>query len=166
MKQDREKMETTKILIVDDNLDLASIIHEMLEAEGYKVELAGDGQKGYFSYLLFRPDLVITDIQMPVKNGIELVQNIRVHDPEAKIIYMSGDLGSYMEFLEPEKKKYQAGLIEKPFSKKELMHLVSQLLTDDANRSRPGHAHRKDVHPGDNDFDRWNGLSQIMRHHP
>jgi two-component system response regulator CpxR len=165
MKQEREKMETTKILIVDDNLDLASIIHEMLEAEGYKVELAGDGQKGYFSYLLFRPDLVITDIQMPVKNGIELGQNIRVHNPEAKIIYMSGDLGSYMELLNPEKERYQAGLIEKPFSKKELMHLVSQLLTDDADRSRPGHADPKDAHPRDNDLHWWDCPSQSMGHH-
>jgi DNA-binding response OmpR family regulator len=179
MQKERHNMETTKtkILIVDDNFDLASIIHEMLETEGYEVELAGDGQKGYFAYLLFRPDIVITDIQMPVKNGLELIQNIRMHDPEAKIIYMSGDLSSYMELLKKEKERYHAGLIEKPFSKKELMQLVLQLLPsvekdevetqpiqiDEANHNLTDLADGRNLHPRDKGHSRWNNISQSIR---
>jgi len=115
-----------KILIVDDNQDLASLIKVMLEDEGYEVKSAKDGQDGYSSYLLFHPDLVLTDIQMPEKNGLELMEYIRNHNPAVRTIYMSGDLGRYWIPLEEEKKKYRVGVLEKPFSREELMSLLSQ----------------------------------------
>ena len=115
-----------KILIVDDNQDLASIIKWMLEDEGYEVRSAKDGQDGYSTYLLFHPDLVLTDIQMPKKNGLELMEYIRGINPTVRTIYMSGDLSQYWLSLEEEKKKYHVGILEKPFSKHELMHLLSR----------------------------------------
>ena len=115
-----------KVLIVDDNQDLASLIKVMLEDEGYEVKSAKDGQDGYSTYLLFHPDLVLTDIQMPEKNGLELMEYIRSHNPSVRTIYMSGDLSRYWLPLEEEKKKYHVGVLEKPFSKDELMSLVSQ----------------------------------------
>ena len=66
-----------KILIVDDNDVLAHVIQVILEDEGYEVRSAGDGQEGYFSYLHFRPDVVITDLNMPEKNGLEILKAIR-----------------------------------------------------------------------------------------
>jgi YesN/AraC family two-component response regulator len=98
----------------------------ILEDEGYEVRAAKDGNDGFFSYLLFRPDLVITDIQMPEKNGLELMENIRMHNPMIKTIYMSGDLSQYGSPLEEEKKKYHINTLEKPFSRDELMSLLSQ----------------------------------------
>jgi len=121
-----EKEEKMKVLIVDDNQDLASLIKLMLEDEGYEVKSAKDGQDGYSTYLLFHPDLVLTDIQMPEKNGLELMEYIRSHNPSVKTIYMSADLSRYWLPLEEERKKYHVGVLEKPFSKDELMSLVSQ----------------------------------------
>ena len=115
-----------KILIVDDNQDLAFLIKLMLEDEGYEVRLAKDGQDGYLAYLLFHPDLVLTDIQMPEKNGLELMEYIRSHNPAVRTIYMSGNLTQFWLPLEEEKKKYQVGVLEKPFSREELMGLISQ----------------------------------------
>jgi len=115
-----------KVLVVDDNLDLASVIKWMLEDEGYEVRSAKDGQDGYSTYLLFHPDLVLTDIQMPGKNGLELMEFIRGINPTVRTIYMSGDLNRYWSPLEEEKKKYHVGVLEKPFSKEELMSLLSQ----------------------------------------
>lgn len=66
-----------KILVVDDNEDLAFTVLMILEDEGYEVKAAKDGKDGFFSYLLFRPDLVITDIQMPEKSGLQLMENIK-----------------------------------------------------------------------------------------
>jgi CheY-like chemotaxis protein len=114
-----------KILIVDDNQDLASLIKWMLEDEGFEVKLAKDGQDGYSAYLLFNPDLVLTDIQMPEKNGLELMEYIRGHNPTVRTIYMSGDLSQYWSPLEEERKKYHVGVLEKPFSKEQLMSLLS-----------------------------------------
>jgi CheY-like chemotaxis protein len=115
-----------KILIVDDNQDLAFLITWMLEDEGYEVKSAKDGSDGYSTYLLFNPDLVLTDIQMPEKNGLELIKQIRCHNPGVRTIYMSGDLGLYGTPLEEEKEKYHVGVLEKPFSKNELINLVSR----------------------------------------
>ncbi len=114
-----------KILVVDDNLSLAQILKMILEEERHEVRLASDGMDGYASYLLFLPDLVITDIQMPEKNGLELIREIRCHNPAVRTIYMSADLSRYWSPLEEERKKYHAGILEKPFSKEELMHLLS-----------------------------------------
>lgn len=115
-----------KILIVDDNQDLAVLLKWMLESEGYEVRAANDGQDGYSTYLLFGPDLVLTDIQMPGKNGLELIKEIRRHDPKVRTIYMSGDLSKYGLRLEEEKENYHVGILEKPFSKHQLMHLLSR----------------------------------------
>ena len=115
-----------KILIVDDNQDLAFLIKCMLEDEGYEVRAAENGRDGYSAYLLFDPDLVLTDIQMPEKNGLELMREIRFHNPGVRTIYMSGDLSQYEPPLEEEKEKYHVGVLEKPFSKHELISLLSR----------------------------------------
>lgn len=115
-----------KILIVDDNQELAGLIMWMLEEEGFEVKLAKDGEDGYSAYLLFDPDVVLTDIQMPIKNGLELMRHIRCHNPDIKTIYMSANIDYYGLLLEEEKKQYPIGLLEKPFSRDELMSLISQ----------------------------------------
>ena len=114
-----------KILVVDDNEDLAFTLRMVLEEEGFDVISAKDSQDGYLTYLEFKPDIVITDIQMPGENGLELMDHIRKHNPMVRTIYMSGDLDSYLSPLEEEKKRYPVGLLEKPFSKVELMGLLS-----------------------------------------
>jgi DNA-binding response OmpR family regulator len=115
-----------KILIVDDNQDLAFLIKWMLEDEGYEVKSAKNGIDGYLMYLLFNPDLVLTDIQMPEKNGLDLIKEIRSHNPGVRTIYMSGDFSRYGRPLEEEKEKYRVGILEKPFSRNELISLVSR----------------------------------------
>jgi DNA-binding response OmpR family regulator len=122
----KERGREMKILIVDDNQDLAFLIKWMLEDEGYEVRSAKDGMDGYSTYLLFNPDIVLTDIQMPEKNGLELIREIRCHDPDVRTIYMSGDLSRYGRPLEEEKEKYHARVLEKPFSRHELISLVSR----------------------------------------
>ncbi len=116
----------TRILIVDDNIELAFILQMILEAEGYDVRTAKDGREGYFTYLLFRPDLVISDLQMPGTSGFELVRQIRDHEPNIKVIYMSADLSALRSLPEEEKQKGCVRLLEKPFSKAELIHLISE----------------------------------------
>jgi len=115
-----------KILIVDDNQYLVFLLKWMLENEGHEVRSANNGMDGYSAYLLFNPDLILTDIQMPGKNGLELIKEIRRHDPEVRAIYMSGDFSEYWSPLEEEKENYHVGILEKPFSKHQLMHLLSR----------------------------------------
>jgi DNA-binding NtrC family response regulator len=112
-------------LIVDDDEGLAFIIQQMLESEGYEVMRARNGADGYWIYTLFRPDLVITDIRMPEENGLEMMKHIRTHNPKIKTIYMSGSLSQFRSQLE-EEKRHEVSFIKKPFSKIELMSLVSE----------------------------------------
>lgn len=97
----------------------------MLEAGGHEVLWAGDGAAGYGTYLLFRPDLVITDIEMPEKSGLEMAEHIRKHNPAVEIIYMSVDADRFAPRLQEEQRNFRAGLLRKPFSRLELMKIVA-----------------------------------------
>jgi CheY-like chemotaxis protein len=122
----REGRRNTKVLVVDDNILLASLLKMMLEDEGYEARSAGDGLDGYKSYLLFRPEVVITDLHMPKANGMELMENIRKQDPGVKTIYMSGDMHPFSPLLDEEKSRYPVSLLPKPFSKGELLNLLAE----------------------------------------
>jgi len=115
-----------KVLVVDDNKDLADLIQCVLESEGIEVMSAHDGIKGYRAYLLFKPDLVITDIQMPGETGLEMMHHIRAHNPMIKTVYMSGNIDAYRLSLEREQKRYPATILRKPFRLETLMELVSE----------------------------------------
>jgi YesN/AraC family two-component response regulator len=98
----------------------------ILMDEGYEAMVANNGDGGYMYYLHFEPDLVITDIQMPVKNGFELIKLIRHHNPKIRPIYMSGNLGQFELALREEKSTYHACLLKKPFSRLELIKSISK----------------------------------------
>jgi CheY-like chemotaxis protein len=119
-----QKRPMPRVLVVDDNRLLATTIQDVLEDDGLEVMSANDGVDGYSAYLLFKPDIVITDIQMPRKNGLEMMGHIRTHDPMIKTIYMSGDINSFRPFLIEEKKRYPVSFFEKPFSWESLKRVV------------------------------------------
>jgi CheY-like chemotaxis protein len=113
-----------KVLVVDDNRMLASTIREILEDDGIEVMSANDGVDGYSAYLTFRPDMVITDIQMPRRSGVEMMHRIRNHNPMIKTVYMSGNMSSIRPFLCEEAKRYPVSFFEKPFSLESLKQAV------------------------------------------
>ena len=115
-----------KVLIVDDDVHLATVLQGMIEAEGFEVKIAWDGRLGYLTYLHFLPDLVITDIHMPDRDGFEMMRDIRAHSPEVKTIYMTGDLDRFKCLLEKERERYRINVLEKPFSKAQLLGLISE----------------------------------------
>ncbi|OGP19241.1 MAG: hypothetical protein A2038_09065 [Deltaproteobacteria bacterium GWA2_57_13] len=114
-----------KVLVVDDNDRLAFIIQTLLEAAGYEVRTAQDGRVGYLTYLIFKPELIIADLQMPVQSGLEMMKEIRRHDPQIPAIYMTGDFDTFRSLVEEEKRRYPVRFLEKPFSSREILRLVS-----------------------------------------
>lgn len=116
-----------KVLVVDDNESMTALIKELLEAEeAYRVKTAENGEDGYLAFLHFQPDIILTDIEMPVKNGIDMMREIRMHHPGIKTIYMSGDLNRYRILLENEEREYKADVIDKPFSLSMMMGLFHE----------------------------------------
>jgi DNA-binding NtrC family response regulator len=113
-----------RVLVVDDNRLLAATIQEILEDDGIEVMSANDGVDGYSAYLTFRPDMVITDIQMPRRSGVEMMHRIRNHNPMIKTVYMSGNMSTVRPFLTEEEKMYPVSFFEKPFSLESLKRVV------------------------------------------
>ena len=108
-----------KILVVDDNYSLASTIQAVLEDDGYEVMSATDGIHGYAAYLLFEPDLIITDIRMPGIDGLQFLRQVQEKWPELPVILSSGytEQDALSRFQEPGLR----GFIQKPYSPKELV---------------------------------------------
>ncbi len=115
-----------KVLVVDDNRDLADLIKNVLEDEGMEVMSANDATEGYAAYLFFKPDLVFTDVQMPGGTGFDMMCNIRAHDPMIRTVYMSGNIDTHQLTLEWEMQRYPVTVLRKPFPLKLLLKLVAE----------------------------------------
>ncbi|MFH1381188.1 MAG: response regulator [Candidatus Omnitrophota bacterium] len=70
-------MEKKKILIIDDEKDLLDLLKEQLELAEYEVIIAQDGEEGLEKAASYKPDLIICDINMPKKNGFEVLKEFR-----------------------------------------------------------------------------------------
>jgi len=66
-----------KVLVVEDHHDTSFLLCRLLKMEGYEVEHAIDGMVGYHAASSAPPDLIVTDIQMPRMDGIEMIKRIR-----------------------------------------------------------------------------------------
>jgi len=69
--------ERRKVLCVEDELDIRENIAEILRDEGYEVFEADNGKSGFTKFLEINPDLVISDVKMPIADGYELLKNVR-----------------------------------------------------------------------------------------
>ena len=80
-----------KVLVVEDHHDTSFLLCRLLKMEGYEVEHAIDGMVGFSTANSEHPDLIVTDIQMPRMDGIEMIKRIRESRPISKtpIIVMS-----------------------------------------------------------------------------
>ena len=80
-----------KVLVVEDHHDTSFMLCRLLKMEGYEVEHAIDGMVGYNTATSEHPDLIVTDVQMPRMNGIEMIKRIREEDEfrQTPIIVMS-----------------------------------------------------------------------------
>jgi len=67
----------TKILVVDDDINICDILRMYLEREGYEVKMAHDGEEGVLAFKKFEPDLVLLDIMLPMKDGWQVCREIR-----------------------------------------------------------------------------------------
>ncbi|HKX32725.1 MAG TPA: response regulator [Blastocatellia bacterium] len=87
-----------KILLVEDDQNMRITLTELLRMEGYQILTARDGDEGYMQALAHQPDLIITDLNMPVLDGVELAKLIRRERGkigEVPIIALSANLSGY-----------------------------------------------------------------------
>jgi len=116
-----------RILVIDDDPELRATLHDALLLAGHTVLLAEDGREGLHIQARSPADLVITDIYMPDKEGLEVIRTLRSHRPRVPVIAISGrpDLMSAL-FLA--KRLGAVKTLEKPFEPKELLAAVEVAL--------------------------------------
>ena len=118
-----------KILIVDDEPAITRMLTQILERQGYAVQIAHNGRDGLNAYRRCPADLVITDIVMPEMDGLELIATLRQEAPHIKCIVISGgDTHMAQDFLPVAKNLGARKTFAKPFSIADLLRAVAEEL--------------------------------------
>lgn len=117
------------ILVIDDEDGIRALLRDILEKEGHKVLEAPNGILGVGLFHQNRPDLVITDILMPEKEGTQTILELRKIDPNVKIIAISGgEIASRFDVLGTAKIFGASRVLPKPFHAKDMREAVKELL--------------------------------------
>jgi DNA-binding NtrC family response regulator len=117
------------ILIIDDDPQVLAMLEQRLTRQGYEVVQASDGKSGVRIYRENPTDIVITDLIMPKKEGIETIMEIKKDFPEVKIIAISGGgrVGS-AQYLDIAKAFGARYIFAKPVEMEELLQAINELL--------------------------------------
>ena len=118
-----------KILVIDDEPQIRSLIKTFLTRSGYEVDEAGDGIEGVERMKANPADLVITDLLMPKQEGLETIRQIRKDFPDVKIIAMSGGSQlTVMDFLPIAEKFGAVKVFHKPLDFTAMVDAVKELV--------------------------------------
>ena len=120
-----------RILIIDDEPQIRSMLKLMLEREDYEVVEAPDGVEGIKVYRQNPADLIITDLIMPNKDGIGMIIDLKKEFPNVNIIAMSGGgLNKPDGYLKGAKKLGAACTLTKPIDREEMLRAVKDILKE------------------------------------
>lgn len=117
------------ILVIDDDASVREVVSEMLRLAGHEVTMAENGREAMPKLSSTRFDLVITDLIMPEKEGIETISEIRRLDSDVPIVAISGGgrLGPG-DYLETARYIGADATLAKPFTRQELLTTIDSLL--------------------------------------
>ncbi len=125
-----------RVLLVDDDSAVREFIALVLTGAGFTVEEAGNGMEAMHRLDEQVPDLVITDILMPQKEGIECIREIRGLVPNVPVIAMSGGGGGQADYLRMAALLGAAAVLAKPFDPMELVALARRLVASPKEDAR------------------------------
>lgn len=124
---DNNKRGPTKglILVIDDSPIMRGMLTDVLKDDGYRVDSAENGEIGVEKALAINYNVIISDVHMPRKNGLETVRDIIAAKPQSKIILTD----SFPDKLAAAAtKEGAAGCLQKPFDVNELRELIATLM--------------------------------------
>lgn len=129
---DQNSTNMARILVIEDEPELRTLIGQVLEAVGHEVFLAADGEQGLRLHRASPARLVITDIFMPGKEGLETIRAFRKEFPKIHIVAISGQpaLGKVLDVA---RRLGAAMTLAKPFQPSELLSLVETVLDESAD---------------------------------
>ncbi len=115
-----------QVLVIDDDSLMLDVMREILELGGYSVMTASSGERGLALIAEQHPAVVITDLIMPHTDGVHVINEIRAHSPDIRIIAISGT--PRIEHLTRAVLAEANRVIAKPFEQDELLDAVAELM--------------------------------------
>ncbi len=122
-------MEPRAILVVDDETSITELVGRALRKKGHQVTTVSDGEQATRMVMRQRFDLVMTDLLMPDKDGIQVITEVRRKYPEIRLLAMSG--GGHItqdQYLKIAKGLGAHAILEKPFTIEQLYEAVDKVL--------------------------------------
>ena len=120
------------ILVVDDDDDLRPLLVGVLQAAGYQTLEASNGVLGLRLLRQQKVDLLVTDLVMPEKEGLELIMDVRAQFPGLRVVAISGGVWSSKQSFLPVAKKLGADrAMSKPFTIEQFLTTIEEVLASD-----------------------------------
>lgn len=124
-----KKADMQSILVIDDDKLMCMALARILVSAGYTVTQAFDGDEGLQLYRTYGFDLVITDLIMPDKEGIQIIRELRKENSSIRIIAMSaGGRGGATDYLKWARLMGAKQCLSKPIKREDLLNAVSTVL--------------------------------------
>ncbi len=121
-------MADRKVLVVDDEIHIVHVVAIKLRNNGFEVIAADNGAEGLKLALAEKPDIIVTDYQMPVMTGIELVEQLRQNEETKDIPVIMLTARSFAIPQQQQDDLRISGCLSKPFSPKELLGNIEDIL--------------------------------------
>jgi two-component system, OmpR family, response regulator MprA len=116
---------SARVLVVEDDIDIAGVLRRSLDKEGYEVRVAGDGEAALAQAAVFEPDAVVLDLGLPKLDGVEVCRRLRADGDVPILVLTARDaLDSRVEGLDSGADDY----LVKPFERDELLARMRALL--------------------------------------
>ena len=118
-----------KVLVIDDDSVARAIMRDFLEGGGYEVDEASTSEEGILAYKQGDFDLVIADLFMPEKGGLDVIGKLVGADPDARVIAISGiDLREKLDIFKLAKQLGALETLQKPIQPKPFLAAVAEAL--------------------------------------
>ena len=125
-------MDTRRVLVVDDEIHIVQVVAIKLRNNGFEVFTAENGAEAMEMVGRQKPDVIVTDYQMPVMTGLELVENLRNESGTADIpVIMLTARGFAIEEEQRDRLRI-AACLSKPFSPREVLQCIEDVLRTNA----------------------------------
>jgi DNA-binding NtrC family response regulator len=133
-------MPQRRILFVDDDEGAREVLGDFLVAEGYLIETARDGREALLRLVTFPADLVVTDLEMPGMNGLDLGRSLRRERPWCPVLLVTGHENRDLEI-----RAMGFECLKKPLDLAELAETLARLSATAGQRSHRGHPLSSDL---------------------
>lgn len=118
----------TRVLIVDDNSDSREMLRGLLELKNYEVQVAENGEEALRLQRTAPAHVVLTDLFMPDKDGMETIRELSTEFPQTRIIAMSGVANYNVDYLSLALEFGAAKVLRKPFNAELLFSALREIL--------------------------------------